>query len=97
MAETLKYPFRFSRGRAEKVTVGSNEHAAQVITAAMLTGKGEMFLSPTFGSRSAAFSAIDIPGLMFTLSNFYPDITVDSILQDTDGSTGKVLVRVNFS
>ena len=97
MTTTLKHPFRFSRGRAEKVTVGSSEHSAQVIAASILTGKGELPLAPTFGSRSAAFEGIDIPGLMFTLSNFYPDVAIDSILQETDGNLNKVYVKVNFS
>lgn len=97
MAEVLKFPFRFSNGRVQKVTKDSNEHGAQVIASIVQTGRGELPVTPDFGTLSPEFASFDASGLYFTLAGYFPQLTVNNVQQEINPETGVVELKIQFS
>lgn len=97
MVETLKYPFRFSRGKAQTITVGSTAHDAQVISSAIQTARGELYSNPSFGTLPPEFSMLDISGLYSTIAGYYPQIIINEVKQFVEPSDGIVKMNIDFS
>lgn len=94
--DAFGYPFRFSGGRVVKVDTETDAFAAQTIAAAIKTGKGELWLNPTYGSDGLEFLQIDIAGVLYTIAAFHPSIRIDNVDESIE-SDGTVKLRVEFT
>ena len=95
--QAFAHPFRFQGYKIVKVDTESDAYAAQMVAAAVQTGKGELPLNGSFGTDSPEFGAIDYSGLIYTITAFHPEITVTAVTQEVDPVTEVVKVRVAFS
>ena len=95
--DAIAYPFRFSGGRTAKINAGTDAFRAQTVAAALRTGTGELFLTPTYGTRSPEFGGLDMAGFTYTLATFHPTIIVDKIEEIVNPETGMLDIRIEFS
>lgn len=95
--QTFAHPFRFVGGKLAKLDADSDAFAAQIVGAAIQTGKGELPLTPTFGSDPPEFNSVDAAGLVFSVSAFHPEIQITKLVQTVDPETEAVQVRVSFN
>lgn len=92
----MAFPFRFARGRAVRVDDQSEAYAAQKIASIAQTRRGELPLTPTFGTEAPEFKGFDSAGLLLSASTFFPDLQIGTIRQSVS-ENGQLSVTVEFT
>ena len=93
--ELFQHPFHFRNGTIAKLDSDTDEYAAQCLLAAVSTGRGELPISPQFGTDSPEFVGFDYPGLYSTVGTYYPQIRVINVTEQADAS-GRERVAIEF-
>lgn len=94
--DSFSFPFRLSGGRVARLDDATDEFFAQLLSAAVQTHQGELIITPTYGSLDQEFSNFDTAGLLLTVTNFYPALSIDSV-DESISADGTVGVRISFS
>ena len=95
--QSLSHPFRFINGRAPTVDDRTDAFSAQMIAAVVKTGKGELPLNPDYGTRQPEFASLDRSGLAYSVTSYYPLISINKISEVVDKTTGDVQIKVEFT
>jgi hypothetical protein len=93
--ELFRFPFHFRNGTIAKLDSDTDEYAAQCVLAAVSTGRGELAISPQFGTDSPEFVGFDTPGLYSTMGTYYPQIRIVDVTEEI-ASDGRERVAVEF-
>jgi phage baseplate assembly protein W len=94
---TIAFPFRIaSDGTVASVEHGSNEEAAQLLVALVMTHRGEMPLSPQFGLDDPAFGATEPGEVASAVSVYYPHISLNDIRVTDPTNDGRSTIEVDF-
>lgn len=93
--ELFRHPFHFRNGTIAKLDSDTDEYAAQCLLAAVSTGRGELPISPQFGTDAPEFVGFDTPGLYSTVGTYYPQIRIINVTEEIDGR-GNERIAVEF-
>jgi hypothetical protein len=93
--ELFQHPFRIRNGQIVKVDSDTDEYAAQCLLAATSTGRGELPISPQYGTDSPEFVGFDYPGLYSTVGTYYSQIRIINVTEQVDAS-GRERVAIEF-
>ena len=91
------HPFRFINGSAVKVDDTSEQYAALVVASVVRTNRGELPITVDFGTYAPEFSSLDVSGIMYSISSYYPEISINGVSQTRNDQNGQVEIKVEFT
>jgi hypothetical protein len=74
--DSIKFPIKFDRTGLQKLTDGTEDYYAQILTIAMLSEPGILPFSPGFGVNDPTFTGIDKGIFVLNASRFVPEIEI---------------------
>ena len=93
----IQYPIKFGRDGFVKLTEGSSDYYAQLLTISLLTEPFTHPFAPDFGSNDPSLRIIDKATFVLNAARFVPEVRVTDIsVADASPSTGKSNVTFSF-
>lgn len=93
----IQYPIKFGRDGFVKLTEGSTDYYAQLLTISLLTEPFTHPFAPDFGSNDPTLRIIDKATFVLNAARFVPEVRVTNIsVADASLSTGKSNVTFSF-
>jgi len=93
----IQYPIKFGRDGFVKLTEGSTDYYAQLLTISLLTEPFTHPFAPDFGSNDPTLRIIDKATIVLNAARFVPEVRVTNIsVADASLSTGKSNVTFSF-
>lgn len=94
---SIKHPLSFtSFGGVKLVAEESREYYDQAILFAVKISPGELVLDPNFGTEDPTFNLGEPTGLRATLTNFWPEISVNSITSARPLADGTRPINIDY-
>lgn len=95
--DMIQYPIKFGRDGFVKLTEGSSDYYAQLLTISLLTEPFTHPFAPDFGSNDPSLRIIDKATFVLNAARFVPEVRVTDIsVADASLSTGKSNVTFSF-
>lgn len=95
--DMIQYPIKFGRDGFVKLTEGSTDYYAQLLTISLLTEPFTHPFAPDFGSNDPTLRIIDKATFVLNAARFVPEVRVTNIsVADASLSTGKSNVTFSF-
>lgn len=93
----IQYPIKFGRDGFVKLTEGSTDYYAQLLTISLLTEPFTHPFAPDFGSNDPSLRIIDKATFVLNAARFVPEVRITNIsVADASLSTGKSNVTFSF-
>jgi hypothetical protein len=94
--DMIQYPIKFGRDGFVKLTDGSVDYFAQLLTISLLTEPYTHPFAPDFGSNDPSFRIIDKSTFVLNAAKFVPEVRITTVtIGDAGGSSG--ISNVTFS
>lgn len=93
--DMMKFPIEFDSTGLRKLTEGSYDYYAQLLSIALLTEPQTMVFNPRFGVFDPTFGGIDRGAFVTIASKYVPEVQIRSL--NTEFNEGLGTTRVTFT
>lgn len=95
--DMIKFPVEFNSTGFTKLTDGSKDYFAQLLSIACLTEPRTHVFSPRFGVLDPSFTGIDKNVFVLNAARFVPEVEILNINTEIDPVSGVVGVEFSFN
>lgn len=95
--DMIQFPIQFDSTGFKKLTDGTTDYFAQLLSIVMLTEPMTHPFSPSFGANDPAFRTVDKGLFVLNASRFVPEVRITGLSSTAnEGNTGKTKVSFSF-